>query len=146
MTTNVERVGVRWLREEEDKLLDELANGMSTTAIASIHKRHVGGIICRIRKIAYDMHRRGNDIQTIIKATKLTEQEVKEAIEIETNKNKDTNTNANASIKVIADQLIEINKTLKDMLEMMRSNININTNTNTTSTNVDTSDDGWSSV
>lgn len=142
MTTNVERVGVRWLREEEDKLLDELANGMSTTAIASIHKRHVGGIICRIRKIAYDMHRRGNDIQTIIKATKLTEQEVKEAIEIETNKNKDTNTNANASIKVIADQLIEINKTLKDMLEMMRSNIS----TNTTSTNADTSDDGWSSV
>ena len=142
MTTNVERVGMRWLREEEDRLLDELANGMSTTAIASIHKRHVGGIMCRIRKIAYDMHRRGNDIQTIIKATKLTEQEVKEAIEIETNKNKDTNANANASIKVIADQLIEINKTLKDMLEMMRSNISANT----TSTNADTSDDGWSSV
>ena len=80
-----------WTHEEEKQLLEELKNGMDEDDIAINHQRTVGGIRARVRLIAYKMHINSYPMSEIIEKTKLTEEEIMNAIERRNNKTKKTN-------------------------------------------------------
>lgn len=113
-TPNNERVGMRWTKEEERTLLTQLTMNMSVEDIANQHKRYVGGIAARIRKIAYDMYKQNVDITIIMDITKLTKEQIDEVIA-----NKGVESSSNKSS--ITNQLTEINQTLKEILQVLSS-------------------------
>tara|TARA_Y100000816_G_C26108334_1_gene590096 strand:- start:5278 stop:7134 length:1857 start_codon:yes stop_codon:yes gene_type:complete len=72
--------GKKWTDEEETNLLNSLARGISIWNIANDHDRTCGGITSRIRKIACDLMDAGRDITEVIEKTKLTRQQIEEAV------------------------------------------------------------------
>ena len=50
-----EKLGEKWTVEEENTLLQELADNITIKDIAESHKRTLGGIIGRQKTIAYEV-------------------------------------------------------------------------------------------
>jgi predicted RNase H-like nuclease (RuvC/YqgF family) len=74
-------VGVKWVEEEVNTLLEELHNNIDIEIIAQNHKRTIGGINARRREIAYNLYIQNYSISEIIKKTKLDEKIIEETID-----------------------------------------------------------------
>lgn len=113
-------VNIKWTKGNIKEILDELDAGTSVRDIAKKYKQSVYGISHRIKYAAYDMHKNCIDIQTIINTTKMTEQEVREAIK----------TIADRESKITPKQIIanqiKIIKTLDSILKLLNANANAN--------------------
>ena len=59
-TDTTENFLVRWTVKEDNQLLEELQQGLHKKIIALNHKRTIGGIRCRIFKLAYLDYLSGN--------------------------------------------------------------------------------------
>jgi predicted RNase H-like nuclease (RuvC/YqgF family) len=71
-----EKLGEKWTIEEENILLQELANNINIKDIAESHKRTYGGIVGRQKTIAYSMYLAGDTEDKILKITKLTNKQL----------------------------------------------------------------------
>jgi hypothetical protein len=67
-------IGKKWSIEEETRLLDELASGMTILEISNLHGRAVGGISSRCRHMATDFYRDGMSVDEIMKRCRMTKQ------------------------------------------------------------------------
>jgi hypothetical protein len=67
-------IGKKWSIEEETRLLDELASGITNLEIAISHGRTSGAISSRSRHIAADFYRDGMSMDEIMKRCRLTKQ------------------------------------------------------------------------
>lgn len=75
------RFGKKWSEDEIKQLLMEIYKGMTHQEIARIHLRSVGGIKSRIWSMAGDYHEEGRTIEEIKRFTKLSEEDIHNAIE-----------------------------------------------------------------
>lgn len=82
-----ENTGLLWTKEEDEKLLNELALNINIKDISHNHKRNIGGIKARIKKIAVDMHEKNIPINVITDKTKLSELEINNIVNKITQKN-----------------------------------------------------------
>ena len=74
-------IGLKWVEDEENILLEELNKNIDIEIIAQNHKRTIGGINARRREIAYKMYIQNYSISEIIKKTKLDEKSIEETID-----------------------------------------------------------------
>ena len=75
------RVGNRWTPEEVQQLLDAVQAGKTNYQIAATHKRTVGAIYARLKKIAVEYYTlRKKSIYEIHRITGLTLQQIQEPI------------------------------------------------------------------
>jgi DNA-binding CsgD family transcriptional regulator len=49
------KAGSKWLKDEENQLVDEVKSGKTFNEIALLHNRHVGGIYSRLKTISAKM-------------------------------------------------------------------------------------------
>ena len=80
--------GQKWTTEEELLLLQELHNNIDIKSIAQSHKRTIGSINSRRRKIAYDLYNNTIPMKEIILKTKLSEDQINKTIYVHENKTK----------------------------------------------------------
>jgi ATP-dependent DNA helicase PIF1 len=73
--------GKRWSDEEETRLLLEIKSDVPIADIARTHDRTYGGITSRLREIACKMLSNGRDMKYVIEDTRLTENQINEALE-----------------------------------------------------------------
>ena len=71
------RLGVKWTEEEEIDLINKLKDNNTIEEISRQHDRTTGGIISRIKIIAYKLIKEGKSIDYIKNITKLSEEEIK---------------------------------------------------------------------
>jgi hypothetical protein len=71
----------KWLKEEDDQLLEELNKDTNMETIAQIHKRSVRSVECRREMIIYNLHINNTPIEEIIIKTKLDKEKILEIIE-----------------------------------------------------------------
>ena len=81
--------GQKWTNEEELLLLQELNNNINIKSIAQSHKRTIGGINSRRRKIAFDLFNQKIPMKEIILKTKLSEDQINKTITLQENKTKE---------------------------------------------------------
>jgi len=67
-------IGKKWTPEEETRLLDELASGMTILEISNLHGRAVGGISARRSHIAAVFYRDGMSNDEIMNRCRMTKQ------------------------------------------------------------------------
>jgi hypothetical protein len=67
-------IGKKWSIEEETRLLDELASGMTILEISNLHGRAVGGISARRCHIAAGFYRDGMSNDEIMNRCRMTKQ------------------------------------------------------------------------
>lgn len=79
-TIDVSSRGKKWTRGEEDRLLQISCSGMTTNNIAKTLNRTPGGIMSRLRVIAYGLHLDGVSIDDICKKTGLNNEYVSDTI------------------------------------------------------------------
>lgn len=87
--------GQKWTDEEENTLLNELDKNIDIEIIAQTHKRTIGGIRGKQRRIAYKMYVKKASIEEIIKKTKLDKEQIMEIIKIKENPQKKVKTMQN---------------------------------------------------
>jgi hypothetical protein len=102
-----ERHGNRWTKEEENRLLQELEDNISIEQVSNNHKRSVKGIKARIRMFVREFYQAGMDIEDIVRKTRLSEEDVFDAMK------KDN--------KVKIDKLHEINDKLEKILKILQN-------------------------
>ena len=107
----------RWDNEQEQQLLDNIALGKKRKELSEILGRTNGAILSRLKYIAYKLHKEGKPLNEIIAGTKLSEQQINDAIIWNTNKinskikKNNTDTELNKSNK--SDKLDKLNKSNK---------------------------------
>lgn len=73
-------IGNRWTPEEEQQLIDSLGNGQDIDDIAKKHKRTLGGIKSRIRKIAVRMiENDSKSIEEVCASLQITKEDIEYA-------------------------------------------------------------------
>jgi hypothetical protein len=72
-----DRVGKKWMKEEEQQLLDELQNNMSFHDIATIHERTVCGIKAHCETIIYQMYQNGHSNEEISKTIMFSDDDIR---------------------------------------------------------------------
>jgi hypothetical protein len=72
--------GTKWTSNEENQLLYEISQNISDEVIAKLHKRNIGGIVCRRRDIAYKMFKNSTSLEEIILKTKVSEDDLQDII------------------------------------------------------------------
>ena len=108
-----ERVGVRWTKEEDEKLIEEINNKKSYDEIAIEHKRKLNGIKSRvITNIIYNKYKEEtlNNIDNISSEYNIESDLIKKYIGKLIVNNKEDNNN-----KSIKDLLLEIINKLNDI-------------------------------
>lgn len=120
------RVGVRWTKTEEDELLQEI-NELSKEQIALKHRRKLGGITSRLKKIGYDMFLQGKDTVYICSKIKIPEEEFNSFVEsmkqkkpLEKNKQPEqANLCIQKDLSEIKEQLKQLNNHLGKLVEIL---------------------------
>lgn len=74
--------GTKWTDEEEDKLLNEIANQDSLRDIALKHKRTECAVMCRLKLIAVRMIEMGLTIEEVSLKLNMSIEKIQEAQEI----------------------------------------------------------------
>lgn len=74
------RMGKKWDHEEISQLLESIKNNKNYEMISNDHQRTIGGISSQIKKLAVEYHIKGKPIEEIEILTKLTKEEINEAI------------------------------------------------------------------
>ena len=72
--------GELWTRDEEEKLLQSLADGKSTAQISREHDRTPGSIKSRIRRIAVQMIGNGKTIEEVCNVLPITPDVIQRAM------------------------------------------------------------------
>jgi hypothetical protein len=72
--------GELWTREEEEKLLQSLADGKSTSVISREHERTPGSIRSRVRHIAVQMIGNGKTIEEVCNVLPITADMIQRAM------------------------------------------------------------------
>jgi len=101
-----ENKGMKWTKEEEQILLEELNNNDDIELISTKHKRTIGGINSRRKQIAYSMYIENIPICEIINKTKLNEEQILDII----NKKNIDKKNIDKKKFSKEDEIIEIKK------------------------------------
>lgn len=118
------RKGKRWDDEEEKKLLHELSAGLPIYTIAKNHNRTEVGIGYRQKKIAVDLVAKGSSMVEVRAATKLTQDQIDEAMAEfgETQIEKEKKAKAKTEKKAIREQnrATYQNPQMTDLYRMMR--------------------------
>ena len=135
------QAGSKWTKEEEEKLLQSIENGIDIHDIAKEHKRTQGGILSRITHIAIDMiENKGKDINDVCKYFQLDKTELIDRIKRLKNKIAVRNRKSNDVSKVrkpesndssynnsmIFDVLVDIRNILSRIESKIQSNKNNN--------------------
>jgi uncharacterized protein YehS (DUF1456 family) len=87
MTTEPKKI-VKWSKEEEKALLDEIQQGKTDEEISKLHHRSIGAIVIRRKKIALEMLNDDKTADEILKLTRVSEEELNAQKKFESNKNK----------------------------------------------------------
>jgi uncharacterized protein YehS (DUF1456 family) len=87
MTTEPKKI-VKWSKEEEKALLDEIQQGKTDEEISKLHHRSIGAIVIRRKKIALEMLNDDKSTDEILKLTRVSEEELNAQKKYESNKNK----------------------------------------------------------
>jgi len=74
-------MGAKWTKDEEDKLLEYLAQDFTIKTIAQLHQRTPGSITARRKLMAYHMHLENKSMLEIIDKTKLSEKQILDTIQ-----------------------------------------------------------------
>jgi hypothetical protein len=74
-------LGKPWSNKEETQLLDEVSKNIDMESISQIHERTLGGIVARIKEIAYKMYLKDCSFEEIMETTKLDNNQINETIE-----------------------------------------------------------------
>lgn len=74
------KFGQKWTKQEENKVIEGIKDDKSIDEIAEAHNRSYGSILARLKKIAYDLHRKGTSIDLIKKKTSLDTNIIKKSI------------------------------------------------------------------
>ena len=104
-----ERHGNRWTKEEENRLLQELGTD-TIEQCAVIHKRSVGGVKAKLKVFVREFYQAGMDIEDIVRKTRLSEEDVFDALK----RTKKDN-------KVKIDKLDEINDKFEKILKILQN-------------------------
>jgi predicted transcriptional regulator len=67
-------IGKKWSVDEETRLLDELASGMTILEISNLHGRTPGAISSRQRHMAANFYRDGMSVKEIMERCRMTQQ------------------------------------------------------------------------
>ena len=123
--------GQKWTNEEELLLLQELHNNIDIKSIAQSHKRTIGSINSRRRKIAYDLYNNTIPMKEIILKTKLSEDQINKTIYMHENKTKNLQkTSMNTSADKIPSSAITLELFLKgNTIEEICTTRNLKENT-----------------
>ena len=80
MEAKPQSFGKKWTPEEENTLLEEVGENLSHEIIAEKHGRTVGGIIGKLRGIAYNLYQKKTPMSVIMEITKLDSETISETI------------------------------------------------------------------
>lgn len=75
-----ERHGKRWEEDEVKYILGRIAQGKWPTQIATEVKRTAGGVVSRLRDVAYDSVKQGKTLEEASQLTSLTPEQIDEHI------------------------------------------------------------------
>jgi len=138
-----ENMGAAWRESEIEQLLNEVRDGQTYEEIAKTHKRTVGGIVSRLKDIAYECHNKQMSINEIVVLTSISKNDVidtivqkdkrKENIEKRkekhaagfelSSKTKPTSqtTSAPSEIAELTNEVVSIKKDVKEILRLMNA-------------------------
>jgi hypothetical protein len=114
------KMGQRWTDAEEEDLLGEIKGGMCMNEIALQHQRSTGGIMSRLREIAFRFHTSGMDMISIIRITGLTELQITDTIERREASQKKGQVPMKPITEFFAPAPVSIATTSKDIVAMMK--------------------------
>ena len=120
---NIKSFPKKWTTDEEEQLLQEIADSKDINDIATAHARSVGGVAIRIKEIAYKMHSSNIPIDEISSKTKLSVDEITDIVNKKNNQNdrksKATNSSASSSSSDNV-SLASINSKLDTILQLLK--------------------------
>jgi len=126
-----EKLGEKWTVEEENTLLQELADNITIKDIAESHKRTIGGIIGRQKTIAYSMYLAGDNEDEILRITKLNNEKLLKTIAKKSGKTPLKSTTISViqtpifslenEIIEIRNEIKELKTTIKELVEMIKA-------------------------
>lgn len=77
----LEKKGLKWLSAEDQQLYQEISENKTISEIAGLHRRTTLEIISRLKKYALELHQQGEDMETIISSTLLSQSQIEDVIE-----------------------------------------------------------------
>ena len=123
-------VGKKWYPEEKEQMIKELEEGLSIEQIAVKHNRSFNGIYFKIKEHAYNLYLKNIPIEEIIQKSKLSKQEIEDAIFYYESKNKEKKQKKinkkeekkeENDINEIKKDIQEIKKDIKELIEMIKA-------------------------
>ena len=138
-----ENMGAAWRESEIEELLEEVRDGQTYEEIAKTHKRTVGGIITRLKDIAYECHNKQMPINEIVLLTSISKNDVIDTI-IQKDKRKENmekrkekqatvfelssktkpvtqTTSTSSEIAELKNEVLSIKKDVKEILRLMNA-------------------------
>ena len=121
--------GKLWTKEEETLLLNEIKNKNKFDIIALNHKRTIGSISAKSKKLIYDMHLKNMSIDEIVEILHLDCTFISEAIEQEKiySQNKVTKSKSNSikptneyDLNDIKKDINELKQSIKDLTQLVK--------------------------
>lgn len=117
--------GKKWTSEEEDALLENLAQNLDYAQIAEKHERTVGSIGLKVKELAYKLSKSGVSVLDIVTKTKLTKEEIEQYINKKnTSMEKKVEKKVSKSNKQPSDistELANINKSIDKLTSLVQS-------------------------
>ena len=108
-----------WTNLEEQQLLNELEINMDHVTIAANHKRTIGGIRKRIKKMIINMHNSGKTVKEIEEITKMTQQQINFIIRYSSNSEQKSLIQINTPVhEIIPPIQTEIQQIKQDLTEI----------------------------
>lgn len=104
------RFGKAWTDDEVKKLLAAIAKKKPFDEIAKEHERTNGGIVGKLRQLAFEYHQEGRSMDDIRRFTGLDEETINDAIKRRTPKKPNKK----------KDALQEIHETLQELLDLQK--------------------------
>jgi hypothetical protein len=112
------RAGKLWSKEEVESMLNYVKDGVNIEGIAISHERSVKSIECKLKCIATDMLSNNHSYEEIEKLTRLTRDEINDAVEWRKNQQENQKQRAVKTAKTNKKQIII--DLLKDVQEIQR--------------------------
>jgi predicted acetyltransferase len=138
-----ENMGTLWREPEVAQLLEEVKSGQTYDQIAKAHKRTPGGIISRLKDIAYECHNKQMPINEIVLLTSISKNDVIDTIiqkdkckeNMEKRKEKQTTvfelssktkpvsqtTSISSEIAELKNEVLSLKKDIKEILRLMNA-------------------------
>ena len=123
--TNIERLGIYWSKEEENNLLHLIKINYSINEIVDIHKRSEGGIIARLKKIAYQLFKDGKTFEEIKQITTIDKEIVEGYFKMKNKKQIDKQNNeCNYRLYFLLNEIKESQTKIFEKLEDVNKRLN----------------------